>query len=627
MSITQPFVQTMPVTQPPAPVGVNITPPDLAGTYARVAAGNAQNAMAQQEFEHIKAQRAVGQWVQQNGGVIPNDAPGVNKMISDIAAMGVSPEAAMNVVGSSIAAQEKMFNLKMMQDASEWYQRVGLGGQGANPGLQSPVTSTPQGDPGAGGVSQYAPLIQSFGQKAGLTPQQMSLIPAIMSQESGGNQWAKGDNKNGTSDHGLMQINDSNMGLLQPGENVYDPATNIRIGTQLWAQALQQAGGDTAKALQIYNSGKPNGNPAYAASVLSRMTPAQAANMPASGLLASGAATDQATNQAPVQGQPTPNIPGVLSGMNPTMIAQMARQMMASGNPILMQRGEAMLKAVTAQSPQESVQTDAQKAAAVANASMAPDITKADIIARNAAQTALTQKGSEQVMATQEGARTQMQNVTERMQRLADIAQNADASGLFSGPKKLASQIFNALGLGDGDSWLAQTKAALDKQGLDAATEGKMMAQEMANMIAQNTGMHRGGEWAMELAKAANPNLELTPDQTRAIVASIIKPLASQHDQAAATLGIKTGASDLNQLNQQTVDRYAPIKADAVDRVNQAITAAQQAKQGAPAGQSGNAGAYRAPEDVRADMRAGKINPNQAQAILKQQWPSIFGAN
>ena len=50
-----------------------------------------------------------------------------------------------------------------------------------------------------------------------------------------------------------------------------EPWTNIQAGQAYLKQLLDANGGDVAKALQQYNSGKPDGSPAYATSVLARL--------------------------------------------------------------------------------------------------------------------------------------------------------------------------------------------------------------------------------------------------------------------------------------------------------------------------------------------------------------------
>ena len=66
---------------------------------------------------------------------------------------------------------------------------------------------------------------------------------------------AVGRNRNGTGDHGLMQINDVNISDPELRKNIYDPYTNILTGAQIFDNALGRANGDILAALSIYNRG------------------------------------------------------------------------------------------------------------------------------------------------------------------------------------------------------------------------------------------------------------------------------------------------------------------------------------------------------------------------------------
>ena len=149
--------------------------------------------------------------------------------------------------------------------------------------LAGAPSATPQGGtPPAGGAApgggfQAQPgvgkntgdLLDYWGRWYGLDDAQRAVLPKIAAHESGGNQWAHNRaNKNGTDDFGLMQINSSNMGMLGPGENIFDPPVNTRIGTKIFADALNRSGGDVRGALGAYNSGSVNPSAPYVSRVL-----------------------------------------------------------------------------------------------------------------------------------------------------------------------------------------------------------------------------------------------------------------------------------------------------------------------------------------------------------------------
>ena len=86
-----------------------------------------------------------------------------------------------------------------------------------------------------------------------------------MSVESGGDPKAQGG-----SSMGLMQIN---PGWFKPGENPWDPETNINKGAEILRSCEDQAGGwhpgeDWTRAMACYNTGSIHGNvPNYVAKV------------------------------------------------------------------------------------------------------------------------------------------------------------------------------------------------------------------------------------------------------------------------------------------------------------------------------------------------------------------------
>lgn len=121
-------------------------------------------------------------------------------------------------------------------------------------------------------------LLEAEGKAAGLSPEHIPFLYGLAAVESGGDRWAKGDNRDKitgavtSSDHGLMQINDRNFGAyLKPGENVYDPQVNARIGAQIFAEGLKRSGGDPLGAIGAYNTGKVNSNVPHVSKVLQAM--------------------------------------------------------------------------------------------------------------------------------------------------------------------------------------------------------------------------------------------------------------------------------------------------------------------------------------------------------------------
>jgi hypothetical protein len=77
---------------------------------------------------------------------------------------------------------------------------------------------------------------------------------ALMMGESGGDPNIVNTNKNGTQDHGLFQINDTN---IHPGEedNALDPEWNTGRGLDLYKAGLDKFNGDPATAAYAYNHG------------------------------------------------------------------------------------------------------------------------------------------------------------------------------------------------------------------------------------------------------------------------------------------------------------------------------------------------------------------------------------
>ena len=122
--------------------------------------------------------------------------------------------------------------------------RVGMGmGVGVLNALGAPIPAlTP---------SQIASMVIAAANQYGVPPQ-MAL--AIASHESGFNPNATNLNKNGTTDWGVMQLNDTTVQTLGVSDPL-DPQQNIDAGVGLLAKYLQQYGGNEDLALQAYASG------------------------------------------------------------------------------------------------------------------------------------------------------------------------------------------------------------------------------------------------------------------------------------------------------------------------------------------------------------------------------------
>ncbi|KQB57334.1 MULTISPECIES: lytic transglycosylase domain-containing protein [Acidovorax] len=89
-------------------------------------------------------------------------------------------------------------------------------------------------------------------------------LVAIAKTESNFNPAAVNRNRNGTTDHGLLQVNSvwlgtlAKFGITEP--DLYDPCINAQVGAWILAQNIRQFG-FTNEAIGSYNTG-PNGKPA-----------------------------------------------------------------------------------------------------------------------------------------------------------------------------------------------------------------------------------------------------------------------------------------------------------------------------------------------------------------------------
>jgi len=89
-------------------------------------------------------------------------------------------------------------------------------------------------------------LIHGEAQRAGVPP---SLVLAMINVESGFDRWAVSS----AGAQGLMQIMPFWLKVAgKPGDNLFDPRTNVRIGCTVLAYYLKRSHGDIAEALQRY---------------------------------------------------------------------------------------------------------------------------------------------------------------------------------------------------------------------------------------------------------------------------------------------------------------------------------------------------------------------------------------
>ncbi len=89
-------------------------------------------------------------------------------------------------------------------------------------------------------------LVHGEAREAGVPP---ALVLAIINVESDFNRWAVST----AGAQGLMQIMPFWLKIAgQPGDNLFNPRTNVRLGCTILAYYLEQAHGDITLALQSY---------------------------------------------------------------------------------------------------------------------------------------------------------------------------------------------------------------------------------------------------------------------------------------------------------------------------------------------------------------------------------------
>ncbi|HWV93635.1 MAG TPA: lytic transglycosylase domain-containing protein [Vicinamibacterales bacterium] len=114
-------------------------------------------------------------------------------------------------------------------------------------GTPSYVTTRPAEDDGVSEDSRYEPLIQEHATRRALRPE---LVRAVIQVESGFN--ARALSPKGTM--GLMQLMPATARSLGVN-NPWDPAQNIRGGTDYLRQLLDEYDGNEELALAAYNAG------------------------------------------------------------------------------------------------------------------------------------------------------------------------------------------------------------------------------------------------------------------------------------------------------------------------------------------------------------------------------------
>lgn len=107
-------------------------------------------------------------------------------------------------------------------------------------------------------LQTYGDMIQTYAGQYGLDPNE---IASVIQTESSGNPNAfRAEPKYPPGSYGLMQLlytTAQGLGYTGTPEGLYDPDTNIALGSQLWAQLKAKFGDDPATLYSAYNSGSP----------------------------------------------------------------------------------------------------------------------------------------------------------------------------------------------------------------------------------------------------------------------------------------------------------------------------------------------------------------------------------
>ena len=126
-------------------------------------------------------------------------------------------------------------------------------------------------------VGLWVPLATAAAEAAHIPP---ALVLAVMAHESGGNWKAEDDDKNGTVDAGLMQINSANWAAFGLASNPFATAANVKAGVAILAGDLAANRGSVPAALEAYNAGSAIAgtiyDPQYAGDVARELTAIEA---------------------------------------------------------------------------------------------------------------------------------------------------------------------------------------------------------------------------------------------------------------------------------------------------------------------------------------------------------------
>ena len=197
------------------------------------------------------------------------------------------------------------------------------------PAAQPNQDAQPSAQPVA--PSRFDPVFAKAAKQYGVDPQDLKRL-AITESSLNPNAVNQHDSNGGS--YGLMQINGQHLQAMgATAQSILDPQTNVNAGAKLWADALDQAGGDKVKAVQIYKGATtPQGQQrvANAANFIAG-TPTQASPSPAAANDPLLAQFDSDSSAA----APVPKKPAVTAGIDqPGVIASVgagAGKMVGSG--------------------------------------------------------------------------------------------------------------------------------------------------------------------------------------------------------------------------------------------------------------------------------------------------------
>lgn len=254
-------------------------------------------------------------------------------------------------------------------------------------------------------------------------------------------------------------------------------------------------------------------------------------------------------------------------------------------------------------SPQGQAMAAGLKAGAEAGAKLGP---------------AVSQKAIDQIIDEQKAARDTLDQITQRKGRLVKAAESP-VSGAAVPFMTSVAPILDAIVPEGASGWIAKKNSELQQKGMQGAELQKALAQETANMIAQNVGLHRGGEWAMELAKSANPQSSMTAAQRNQIISDINEQLDMQAKSAQDLLNHSTN-TDADMLNKRALERNSSALQTYGERIGKALqtaTAPLQQQASAQGGQPSPGVKFSSLDSLKTAVSRGDINANQAREIAR----------